>query len=90
MNLTDYPTPRTTAARGWENRLGSFDCDPHGDYVEAYVSEQLEREAAAWRDVATRLVDYQRVHQHVAGCELCKVIRAFDHLLAETNKNNEH
>lgn len=97
MNLNDYPTPETDKLEAhWTSLQGT-----RAAFRAVLASHlQLEREAAAWRDVATRLATEMRELAWLAGqagsvqpnnAELA--LEAFDRLLAETNKtseNNEH
>jgi hypothetical protein len=89
MNLSDYPTPRTTAAA----RDGyTFNREDIRTAIE--FSEDMEREAAAWRDVATRLVTEMRELDWLAeqagsvqpnNAELA--IEAYDRLLTQTSNS---
>lgn len=82
MNLTDYPTPKSDAAAN--------SCFGGDETVDADISRKLEREAAAWREMAEWLVARVRRHQHVGVnvCESCRVIRAFDALESQLEEKS--
>ena len=79
MKLNDYPTPRTLAFRKQHGGCWNF-----RETELLHEHAQLEREAAAWQDVAMMYRNPE------CPDDLDKADRAFDRLLAETNKTDEH
>jgi hypothetical protein len=73
VNLNDYPTPRTDAARAKPLNLG--------DAVAGTDMEQVEREAAAWRAVAEELANSILVARRPS-----QALEAFDALKAKLEK----
>lgn len=76
MNLTDYPTPRSAAM--WDTAHDEGGCNAS---ILFEAMEQIEREAAAWRDVATMFYEADWRDDEAR----CDALTAFDRLLAETN-----
>lgn len=76
MNLNDYPTPRTDELeKNWTHLQGT-----RFAFKSILTSHlELERESAAWRDVATRLVAAITNDSGWIEAE-----EAFDRLLTET------
>jgi hypothetical protein len=71
MNLTDYPTPRSEF--GWKRYIET------GNEEELLiVSEQFEREAAAWKAVAEMLYEASR-----------QAVFTFEHEEADMNEADE-
>jgi hypothetical protein len=85
MNLADYPTPRSDTS--------ADSCFVGGETVDADVSRQLEREAAAWKAVAEQLATELRdLAELTNSCLLEKptealtAIKAFDALKSQLEK----
>lgn len=84
MNLNDYPTPRTDKHEKSPFQHACGMPPPGYLSVESEIVRGIEREAAAWRAVA------YAYRLHASESELAKCDEAFDRLLAETNKTDEH
>ena len=79
MNLTDYPTPKTDAAAN--------SCFGGDETVDADVSRQLEREAAAWKAIAEMYRKSESVeNSHELLIVLDEATEAFDALKSQLEK----